>query len=62
MVVPFVQDLSTQEKLEGHAPNKLLFTVRCTEWVFTALDIMVSWLSVSFDFDTHAFFDVHAIG
>ena len=23
---------------------------------------MVPWLSIDFDFDTHAFFDVHAIG
>ena len=66
MVVPFVQDLSTQEKLEGHAPNKLLFTVCCTGRVFTvldiSLDIMVPWLSIGFDFNIHAFFDVHEIG
>ena len=66
IVVPFVQDFFTQEKLAGHALNKLLFIVRCTGWVFIALDIsldiMVPWLSVSFDFDTYAFFDVHAIG
>ena len=66
IVVPFVQDFSTQEKLAGHTPKKLLFIVRCTEWVFTvldiSLDIMVPWLSVSFDFDNHTFFDVHAMG
>ena len=66
IVVPFVQDFSTQEKLAGHVLDKLLFIVRCTRRVFTALniglDIMVPWLFIDFDFDTHAFFDVHAIG
>ena len=66
IMVPFVQDFSIQEKLASHALNKLLFTVCCNGQVFAALDIsldiMVSWLSVNFDFDIHAFFDVHAIG
>ena len=65
-MVPFVQDFSTQEKLVGHVLDKLIFTVCCTERVFTVLDInldiMVPWLSIGFDFNTHAFFDVHAIG
>ena len=65
-MIPFVQDFSTQEKLAGHTSDKLLFIVRCAGRVFTVLniglDIMVPWLSVDFNFDTHAFFDVHAIG
>ena len=52
--------------MAGYVPDKLLFTVCCIRRVFTvldiSLDIMVPWLSISFDFDTHAFFDVHAIG
>ena len=66
IMVPFVQDFSTQEKLAGHMSNKLPFIVCCIGWVFTvldiSLDIMVPWLFVGFNFDTHAFFDVHAIG
>ena len=66
IVVPFLQDFSTQEKLVGHALNKLLFIIYCTERVFIALDIsldiIVPWLFVGFDFDTHPFFNVHAIG
>ena len=64
-MVPFVQDFFTQEKLAGHAPDKLLFTVYCIRREFTildiSLDIVVLWLSIGFNFDTHAFFDVHAI-
>ena len=52
--------------MASHAPDKLLFTIHCTGWVFTVLDIspdiMIPWLSVSFDFNIHAFFDIHAIG
>ena len=66
MVVPFVQDFPIQEKLAGYAPDELLFTVRCIELVFNvldiSLDIMIPWLSVGFDFDIYAFFDIHAIG
>ena len=66
IVVPFVYDFSTQEKLADQAPDKLLFTVRFTERVFIvldiSLDIMVPWLSINFDFDTYASFNVYAIG
>ena len=66
IVVPFVQDFSTHKKLAGHVVDKLLFTIYCTGQVFTvhdiSLDIMIPWLSVVFDFDTHAFFDGNAIG
>ena len=46
--------------------DELLFTVCYTGRVFTildiSLDIMVPWLSIGFDFNIHAFFDIHAIG
>ena len=65
-MVPFVQDFPNQEKLASHAQDKLLFTICCTGQVFTildiSLDIMVPWLSIGFDFDTNAFFNVLAIG
>ena len=66
VVVPFVLDFSTQEKLASHALDKLLFTIFCIGRVFTvfdiSLDIMVPWLSIGFEFNTHAFFDAHAVG
>ena len=66
VVVPFVQDFPTQEKLARHVTDEFPLTVCGSRRVFTtfdiSLDIMVTWLPIDFSFDVHAFFDIHAIG
>ena len=66
IVVHSVRDFTTQEELACHALDELLLTACGPKHVFTifdiSLDIMVPWRPIDFSFDTHAFFDIHAVG
>ena len=66
IVVPLIQDFPTQEELAYHVTDELLLNVYCPRRVFIifdiSIDIMVPWLPINFNFDVHAFFNVHVVG
>ena len=65
VVSPLVQNLSTQEELEGHSSDVLLFIFGCLRWVLSALcealDIVIPRLVIYLCFDIHTFFHAYTL-